>query len=82
MEYRGIRYEIRARPGKNEWAWTVYAGGKIAHTGEITGTRRRVELTCQLVIDRMLQKSRSADPENDESDLRRSPRFDAGAPFV
>src|ERR1700732_1098346 len=23
MEYRGIDYAVRARPGRNEWLWTI-----------------------------------------------------------
>jgi hypothetical protein len=75
MKYRGVRYEIRARPGKNEWSWIICPAGEASQAGEIKGLRQRAAIACQVAIDRFLKKSRLAKPANEESDQERSPGF-------
>jgi len=39
MEYRGIDFAVRARPGRNEWLWTISPKQGPAITGQFSGTR-------------------------------------------
>jgi hypothetical protein len=41
MEYRGVEYAVRARPGRDEWLWTIYPTGAPAFGRQLTGTRDR-----------------------------------------
>lgn len=73
MQYRGVRYEIRARIGKNNWSWTIYPAGESTQAGEIKGPRRRAVVACQLAIDRLLQKKGRLPKSNEDTDAERSP---------
>ena len=35
MEHKGIKYTILARPGRYEWAWTVYLDGNKTKQGNV-----------------------------------------------
>jgi hypothetical protein len=58
MKYKGIEYEIRARPGKNEWSWVIRPTSTSSYSGETRGSRQFVEFAAQRAIDHWLKKNR------------------------
>jgi hypothetical protein len=68
MEYRGIEYGVRARPGRNHWLWTISPSGGRAITGEFTGTRAEAIAAARRAIDRYFERqTRAAKSENGPS---------------
>ena len=58
MKYKGIEYEIRERPGKNEWSWVISPTSTSSHSGETRGSRQFVEFAAQRAIEHWLRKNR------------------------
>jgi hypothetical protein len=56
MEYREIQCTIRARPGRNEWSWTIYPKNAPALKGETKGTKQLAIAAACRAIDRWLEK--------------------------
>jgi hypothetical protein len=56
MEHRGIEFVVRARPGKNEWTWTIYPAGAVASEGNFKGARKRAVLAACAAIDKWLKR--------------------------
>ncbi len=61
MKHKGIEYEIRARPGVNEWSWTIYPTPSVAQSGETRGSRRFAEFAAKQAIERWLKRHREGD---------------------
>jgi hypothetical protein len=56
MEYRGIRYTIRARVERGEWTVAIYPGD-VESTGKvITGDREKAESLAQSMINNWLNR--------------------------
>jgi len=51
MEYRGVMYAVRARPGRDEWTWTIYPNDGRARSSQFTGTRDEAIATACRKID-------------------------------
>jgi hypothetical protein len=60
MEYRGIDYVVRARPGRNEWLWTISPKQGRAITGQFTGTRNEALAAARRAIARFLERQTQA----------------------
>jgi hypothetical protein len=60
MEYRGIDYAVRARPGRNEWLWTISPKQGCAITGQFTGTRDDATAAARRAISRLLERQTQA----------------------
>jgi hypothetical protein len=43
MQHKGIEYSVQARPGPNQWTWTIHLGGGRTRRGEMQGTRAMAE---------------------------------------
>ena len=41
--HRGIENSVKARPGPNQWTWTIQLPGGATKRGEITGPRATAE---------------------------------------
>ena len=52
VEYRGIRYTIRARIERNEWTVSIHPAGIEGARRVVTGPRERAELLARSMIDR------------------------------
>jgi hypothetical protein len=56
MEYRGMMYAVRARPGRDEWTWTIYPIDGPAQSGQFTGTRdEAIAVACRRIDNRLTQ---------------------------
>jgi hypothetical protein len=62
MEYRGIEFAVRARPGRDEWTWTIYPKGSRAISHEFAGLRdEAISKACKR-IDYWLKEDRARVP--------------------
>jgi hypothetical protein len=52
MEYREIRYTVRARIERNEWAVSIHPAGIEGARRVVTGPRERAERLVRSMIDR------------------------------
>ena len=66
MEYKGVGYQILARPGKNKWSWTVYLGVAKSKNGETSGPRQRAVIAARAAIDLWLRQNPSAESTKTE----------------
>jgi hypothetical protein len=58
MQYRTVEYAVRARPGRDEWIWTIYPKGAASIHRDYTGPRQEaVDAACR-AIDRWLAEHR------------------------
>jgi hypothetical protein len=55
MEYKGIRYTIRARIEREQWSVAIHPAGAEIAGKVVTGPRQRAELHARFLIDRWLQ---------------------------
>ena len=59
MEYRGIRYTVRARIERNEWTVSIHPAGIEGAKRVVAGARERAELVARSMIDRWCAAKRS-----------------------
>src|SRR5437762_12692362 len=59
MEYRSVAYSIRARPGLDEWTWTIFRRD-VMRTGEFSGSRSALVAVVENKIDNWLKNQRTA----------------------
>ena len=59
MEYRGIEFAIRARPGRDEWIWTIYPKDARDISCEFNGSRDEAIFVARQRIDRWLKEHRA-----------------------
>jgi hypothetical protein len=57
MKYKGIEYEIRLRPGNEEWSWTIKPTTSTSHSGEARGSRQFAEFAARQAIERWLKRN-------------------------
>ena len=69
MEYKGVRYQILARPGKNKWSWTVYLGVAKSKNGETSGPRQRAVIAARVAIDLWLRQNPSAESKTSKTEI-------------
>ena len=56
VEYRGIRYTIRARIEREQWSVAIHPAG-IEKAGKVmTGPREKAELQAHSLINKWLEK--------------------------
>src|SRR6476660_6155788 len=63
VEYREIRYTVRARIERNEWTVSIHPGGIEGARRVVTGPRERAELIARSMIDRWRAAKRSESSE-------------------
>ncbi len=56
MEYRGIRYTIRARIERDEWSVAIHPGDIESAGKIITGDREQAESLAHSLIDKGLDR--------------------------
>jgi hypothetical protein len=61
VEYRGIRYTVRARIERNEWTVSIHPAGIEGANRVVTGARERAELVARSMIDRWRAAKRSGE---------------------
>jgi hypothetical protein len=59
MEYRDIRYTIRAGIERSRWTVTIHPTGAKTAEKIITGPRQKAELLAQSMIDTWLSEQRT-----------------------
>jgi hypothetical protein len=59
MEYRGVRYTIRAGIEPNAWSVAIHPGGVESAAKRVYGTREDVELKARSKIERWLKEERA-----------------------
>jgi hypothetical protein len=59
MKYKTIEYAVRARPGRDEWIWTIYPKNAPTVARPFTGTRGEALTAAQRSIDRWLTDHRT-----------------------
>ena len=57
VEYREIRYTVRARIERNEWTVSIHPGGIEGARRVVTGPRERAELLARSMIDRWYERA-------------------------
>ena len=57
VEYRGIRYTVRARIERNEWAVSIHPAGIEGAQKVVTGPRERTNLLARSMIDRWYERA-------------------------
>jgi hypothetical protein len=57
VEYREIRYTVRARIERNEWAVSIHPGGIEGARRVVTGPRERAELLARSMINRWYERA-------------------------
>ena len=58
MEYRGIRYIIRARIEREQWSVAIHPAGVEMKEKVVIGSRSGAELQARALIDSWLKKPR------------------------
>jgi hypothetical protein len=61
MRYRRIEFAVRARPGRDEWTWTIYPKDARDFSREFTGSREEAICAACQKIDRWLTEHRTQD---------------------
>jgi hypothetical protein len=56
MEYKGIRYTIRARIERDEWLVAIYPGGVEMAGKIVSGDRERAETLAHFLINKWLDR--------------------------
>jgi hypothetical protein len=57
VEYRGIRFTVRARIERNEWTVSIHPTGIEGARKVVTGPRERAELLARSMIDRWYERA-------------------------
>ena len=56
MEYKGVEFTVRARPGHNHRLWAISPKGAPTFSHEFAGSREDACANAQQAIDRWLEK--------------------------
>jgi hypothetical protein len=56
VEYRGIRYTIRARIEREQWSVAIHPAGVEKAAKVMTGPREKAELHAHFLINKWLEK--------------------------
>jgi hypothetical protein len=82
MEYREIRYTVRARIERNEWVVSIHPGGIEGARRVVTGPREQAERLVRSMIDRWYERGpRSAARKKAQriaANIARLPKFQQG----
>ena len=66
MEYRGIRYTIRARIERNEWTVSIHPADVESPRRVVTGPRERAELLARSMIDKWRERTTRSTAQSGE----------------
>jgi hypothetical protein len=58
MRHKGVEFTIRARPGRNQWTYTILPQGDAPIIAAFTGAREDAIARAHISIDRFLAKRR------------------------
>ena len=64
VEYRGIRYTIRARIERGQWSVAIYPAGVEMKERVVFGSREGAELRALKMIDSWLSKHSTQNPKS------------------
>ena len=64
VEYRGIRYTIRARIERGQWSVAIYPAGDEMKGRVVTGSREEAELQAHALIDSWLKRHSTQNPKS------------------
>ena len=64
MDYRGIRYTIRARIEREQWSVAIHPTGVEMKGRVVFGSREKAELQAHKMIDRWLKKHSTQKPNS------------------
>jgi hypothetical protein len=59
MQHKGIEYSVQARPGPNQWTWTIHLGDGRTRRGEMSGTRASAEERAIRAVNEWLQSQKT-----------------------
>jgi hypothetical protein len=62
MEYRGIRYTLRAGIERGQWFVVIYPEGAETKSNKVFGTREEADWQARRMIDRWLDPKSSRRP--------------------
>jgi hypothetical protein len=65
VEYRGIRYTLRARIERDRWSIAIHPAGIEMKERVVIGSRRDAELQARGMINRWLKKHPTQEPKSD-----------------
>jgi hypothetical protein len=65
VEYRGIRYTLRARTEREEWYVSIHPAGVEMKGRVVIGSREDAELRARDMIDDWLKKPPTQQPKSD-----------------
>ena len=66
VEYRGIRYTVRARVERNEWTVSIHPAGIESPRKVVTGHRVRAELLARSMIDKWHERTAKSAARSNE----------------
>jgi hypothetical protein len=64
VEYRGIRYTIRARIEREQWSVAIHPTGVEMKGKVVIGSREKAELQARAMINRWLRKHSTQNPKS------------------
>jgi hypothetical protein len=64
MEYRGIRYTLRARVERARWSVAIHPAGVEMKGRVVAGSREEAELRARALIDSWLKKHSTQNPKS------------------
>jgi hypothetical protein len=62
MEYRRIKFEVRACGYPNRWEWAVHTGGRVHRTGEAIGRQQAVAAALGFIDEWLDKRSQAPSP--------------------
>jgi hypothetical protein len=57
MEHKGIEYTVRARPGPNQWVWTILPKGRAYMASEFVGTQREAGISIEALAEDIARRT-------------------------
>jgi hypothetical protein len=72
MKHKGIEYEIRLRPGNEEWSWTIKPTASTSYSGETRGSRQFAEIAARQAIERWLKRNQKKNEKNNGDTVKAS----------
>ena len=64
MEYRGIRYTLRARIERGQWSVAIYPSGDEMKERVVFGSREEAELRARAMINDWLKRHSTQNPKS------------------
>ena len=64
MDYRGIRYTLRARIKREQWYVAIYPAGVEMKGRVVIGSREEAELQVREMIDSWLKRHSTQNPKS------------------